>query len=78
MNFAFSKPQQRWHDEAARFAAAEVEDSDAVERERRGEFWRDGYARCAGRLRGVKLGGFAVSSLVIGFGLVSLLRLLGT
>ncbi len=47
MDFAFSESQQEWHDAAARFAAAELQDDDAVERERRGEFWREGFRRCA-------------------------------
>jgi alkylation response protein AidB-like acyl-CoA dehydrogenase len=47
MEFAFSESQQRWYDAAARFAAADLCDADAIERERRGEFWREGYERCA-------------------------------
>jgi alkylation response protein AidB-like acyl-CoA dehydrogenase len=47
MDFALSQSQKHWHDAAARFAADELQDADALERERRGEFWRDGYERCA-------------------------------
>ena len=47
MEFAFSEAQQHWYDAAVRFATEELVDPDAVERERRGEFWREGYQRCA-------------------------------
>ncbi len=47
MEFAFSESQQHWHDAAVRFAQAELIDPDSVERERKGEFWREGYRRCA-------------------------------
>ncbi len=47
MEFAFSEPQRHWHDAALKFAREELTDADSVERERRGEFWRDGYDRCA-------------------------------
>jgi alkylation response protein AidB-like acyl-CoA dehydrogenase len=47
MDFGFSQSQQHWHDAAVRFAADELGDSDSVDRERRGEFWREGYRRCA-------------------------------
>jgi alkylation response protein AidB-like acyl-CoA dehydrogenase len=46
MDLALSGGQQTWHDAAARFAAAELGD-DARERDERGEFWREGYRRCA-------------------------------
>ena len=43
---ALSEEQQTWHDAAARFAAAELGD-DVRGRDERGEFWREGYRRCA-------------------------------
>lgn len=54
MDLAFSEEQQTWFDAAARFAAAELGDSDSEgeghslrERDGRREFWREGYRRCA-------------------------------
>src|SRR4051812_20958749 len=46
MDLAMSEGQETWHDAAARFAAAELGD-DARGRDERGEFWREGYRRCA-------------------------------
>src|SRR5688500_13710930 len=46
MDLALSEEQQTWHDGAVRFAAAELDD-DVLERDERGEFWREGYRRCA-------------------------------
>jgi len=46
MDFALSDVQQRWHDAAARFAAAEL-DHDLAGRDERREFWREGWGRCA-------------------------------
>ena len=47
MEFAFSESQRHWYDAAVKFAREELSDPDSVERERRGEFWREGYRRCA-------------------------------
>jgi alkylation response protein AidB-like acyl-CoA dehydrogenase len=46
VDFALSEGQRKWHDAALRFARAELGDDDAVAREQRGEFWREGYERC--------------------------------
>ena len=42
----FSAEVQGRHDAAAKFAAAELGE-DVRERDERGEFWREGYQRCA-------------------------------
>jgi alkylation response protein AidB-like acyl-CoA dehydrogenase len=47
MEFAFSESQRHWHDAAVRFAREELADPQAAWREERGEFWREGYLRCA-------------------------------
>jgi alkylation response protein AidB-like acyl-CoA dehydrogenase len=47
MEFAFSQSQKSWHNAAVRFATEELADPEAAARESRGEFWREGYARCA-------------------------------
>jgi alkylation response protein AidB-like acyl-CoA dehydrogenase len=47
MDFAFSESQRTWYEAAVNFAREELSDADSVERERRGEFWREGYRRCA-------------------------------
>jgi alkylation response protein AidB-like acyl-CoA dehydrogenase len=47
MDFSFSAAQQEWYDAAVRFARKELVDADAVAREERGEFWREGYGRIA-------------------------------
>jgi len=47
MEFCFTEAQQYWYDNALRFAREELADDEAVERERRGEFWREGFDRCA-------------------------------
>ena len=52
MDLAFSEEQQTWFDDAARFAAAELGDSEDEghslrERDERREFWREGWRRCA-------------------------------
>jgi alkylation response protein AidB-like acyl-CoA dehydrogenase len=47
MDFAFSAAERRWYDAAVRFSADQLVDPDAVAREQRGEFWREGYERCA-------------------------------
>ena len=46
MDFAFSDEQQDWHDRAIRFARAELNDN-LLDRDERGEFWREGWQRCA-------------------------------
>ncbi len=46
MDFALSDEQQDWHDRAIRFARTELSDS-VVDRDERGEFWREGWQRCA-------------------------------
>ncbi len=47
MDFAFSESQQQWYEAAIKFAREELSDPDSAERERNGEFWREGYLRCA-------------------------------
>jgi len=47
MEFAFSESQRHWYESAVKFAEQELADPESVERERRGEFWREGYRRCA-------------------------------
>ncbi len=47
MDFAFSDSQQHWYEAATRFARDELVDPDAASREKNGEFWRQGYERCA-------------------------------
>jgi alkylation response protein AidB-like acyl-CoA dehydrogenase len=47
MDFAFSESQRHWYEAAVKFAQAELSDPDSAERERRGEFWREGYRRAA-------------------------------
>jgi alkylation response protein AidB-like acyl-CoA dehydrogenase len=47
MDFAFSETQQHWYDAAIRFAREELVDPEAASREKHGEFWREGYQRCA-------------------------------
>jgi alkylation response protein AidB-like acyl-CoA dehydrogenase len=47
MDFAFSKAQEHWHDAAKQFALENLRDEDGSAREERGEFWREGYERCA-------------------------------
>ena len=46
MNYAFSESQQHWYEAATRFAREELIDTEAANREKRGEFWREGYERC--------------------------------
>ena len=47
MDYAFSEVQQHWYEAATRFAREELIDAEAASREQRGEFWREGYKRCA-------------------------------
>jgi alkylation response protein AidB-like acyl-CoA dehydrogenase len=47
MEFAFSESERTWFEAAVKFARENLTDPGAVERERRGEFWREGYERCA-------------------------------
>jgi alkylation response protein AidB-like acyl-CoA dehydrogenase len=47
MEFAFSESERHWYEAAVKFAREELSDPDSVERERGGEFWREGYRRCA-------------------------------
>ena len=47
MDFGFSAEQQKWYDAAVAFAKEQLVDPDAVARDQRGEFWREGYERCA-------------------------------
>jgi alkylation response protein AidB-like acyl-CoA dehydrogenase len=47
MDFAFSESQRFWYEAAVKFAQGELSDPDSSVRERRGEFWREGYQRCA-------------------------------
>ena len=46
MEFAFSETQQHWYDAALRFAREDLHDAEAIAREQRAEFWRDGFERC--------------------------------
>lgn len=46
MDFALDAEQQHWHDEAIRFARADLAD-DVLARDERREFWREGWNRCA-------------------------------
>jgi alkylation response protein AidB-like acyl-CoA dehydrogenase len=46
MDFALTEEQQTWHDEAVRFAQAELVD-DVIGRDDRREFWREGWLKCA-------------------------------
>ena len=46
MDFGLSEQQQRWQDDAVRFAREQLVDPESVAREARGEFWREGYERC--------------------------------
>ena len=47
MDFALSPEQQSWHDRAAEFAKAQLND-DILERDAKAEFWREGWQRAAG------------------------------
>jgi alkylation response protein AidB-like acyl-CoA dehydrogenase len=47
MDFAFSETQTHWYDAALKFAREELVDPDATGREKRSEFWREGYERLA-------------------------------
>ncbi len=47
MDFAFSDSQKHWYETALRFAREELVDPDAGGREKRSEFSREGYQRCA-------------------------------
>jgi alkylation response protein AidB-like acyl-CoA dehydrogenase len=48
MDFGFGAEQQQWHDAAVAFARKELaDDVDLLERDERGEFWREGWRRCA-------------------------------
>ena len=47
MDFEFSAEQRKWYDAAVAFAGEHLVDPDAVDRDRRAEFWREGYERCA-------------------------------
>ena len=46
MDFGLSDSQERWHDKAVAFARDELQD-DLLGRDARGEFWREGWSRCA-------------------------------
>jgi len=46
MEIAFSETQQHWYDAAVQFAREELHDTEAIEREQRAEFWREGFERC--------------------------------
>jgi alkylation response protein AidB-like acyl-CoA dehydrogenase len=46
MEFALSESQRSWQDAAIAFARAELAD-DIIGRDARGEFWREGWTRCA-------------------------------
>jgi alkylation response protein AidB-like acyl-CoA dehydrogenase len=47
MDFAFSDAQQHWYDAAKQFAQKELVDTGSADREKDGEFWREGYLRLA-------------------------------
>lgn len=45
MDFDLSPSQKRWHDDTLAFAREELVD-DVLDRDERGEFWREGWRRC--------------------------------
>lgn len=47
MDFALSESQRRWQESAIEFARRELRDESIAVRDARGEFWREGYERCA-------------------------------
>ncbi|WP_337176882.1 acyl-CoA dehydrogenase family protein [Paludisphaera sp.] len=47
MDFEYSADQRKWHDAAVAFAREHLVDPDSLGRDRRAEFWREGYERCA-------------------------------
>ncbi|WP_165075363.1 acyl-CoA dehydrogenase family protein [Paludisphaera rhizosphaerae] len=47
MDFGYSADQKKWYDAAVAFAREQLVDPDAIARDQRGEFWREGYERCA-------------------------------
>ena len=47
MDFGYSAAQRKWYDEAVAFAREQLVDPDGQARDQRGEFWREGYERCA-------------------------------
>ena len=47
MDFGYSADQRKWYDAAVAFAREELVDADSLGRDQRGEFWREGYERCA-------------------------------
>src|SRR5690606_1485666 len=47
MDFALNESQRRWHESAIEFARNELRDDAMADRDARGEFWREGYRRCA-------------------------------
>ncbi len=47
MDFAFSESQLSWYEAAVKFATEQLSDPHSIEREQNGEFWREGYLRCA-------------------------------
>jgi len=47
MDFGFSAEQRKWYDAAVAFAREQLDDPEALARDQRGEFWREGYERCA-------------------------------
>ncbi|MEQ9569582.1 MAG: acyl-CoA dehydrogenase family protein, partial [Longimicrobiales bacterium] len=49
MDFSWTEEQQRLRDEIVEFARTELAGDDLVERDHRGEFSREGWARCAER-----------------------------
>ncbi len=46
MDFEFSEAQKRWYDAAVQFAREDLHDAESIERDQRGEFWREGFERC--------------------------------
>ncbi|MDG3002362.1 acyl-CoA dehydrogenase family protein [Paludisphaera mucosa] len=47
MDFGFSAEQRKWYDAAVAFAREQLVDPDFIGRDQRGEFWREGFERCA-------------------------------
>ncbi|AMV38350.1 acyl-CoA dehydrogenase family protein [Planctomyces sp. SH-PL62] len=47
MDFGYSTEQRKWYDAAVTFAREQLVDPESLDRDRRGEFWREGYERCA-------------------------------
>ncbi len=47
MDFELSEKQKRWQQAAIEFARSQLDDPHLVERDQSGQFWREGFERCA-------------------------------